>query len=73
MKVPKHRFFGVDVVGAVVDSKVGGIGDCQFLVSLKGSWHRLETCIVPVKILGSTNSNSSVPWLTVRNRVWIVG
>ena len=53
-------FSGVDVVGAVVDSKLGGIGDCKFLVPLRGPWHRLGTCIIPVKILGSTNSKPDV-------------
>ena len=57
-------FSRVDVVGAVVDSKLGGIRDHQFPVSLRGRWHRLRTCIIPVKILGSTNSKPGIPWLT---------
>ena len=57
-------FPGVNVVGAVVDSKLGGIGDCQFLFPLRGPWHRLRACIIPVKILGSSNSKPRVPWLT---------
>ena len=60
-------FSRVDVVGAVVDSKLEGIGDCQILVSLRGLWYRLRTCIIPVMILGSTNSKPDVPLLT-----WIV-
>ena len=57
-------FSGVNVVGAVIDGKLWGIVDCQFLVSLMGPWHRLRTCILPVKILGNTTSNPGVPWLT---------
>ena len=57
-------FSGVNDVGAVVDSKLGGIGDCQFLFPLRGPWHRLMTSIIPVKILGRTNSKPGVPLLT---------
>ena len=64
-------FSGVNVVGAVFDSNLGGIRDCQFLVSSRGPWHRLRTCIIPVKILGSTNSKPGVPWLTIVERVMV--
>ena len=57
-------FSGVNVVGTFVDSKLGGNGDCPFLVSLRGPWHRLRICTILVKILGSTNSKPGVPWLT---------
>ena len=57
----KTVFSRVDVVGAVADSRLGGIGDSQYSVSLWGPRHRLRTCIIQVKILGKTNSKPGVP------------
>ena len=62
-------FSRVDAVGAVVDSSLGSQGlpipDLfEGSLALRGPWQRLRTCIIPVKILVSTNSKSGVPWLT---------